>query len=197
MRWMTFAIFAALFLVLETGLRALWSVGWSGHSPSLLLLLALYVALAAPMAHACWAALVLGILADLTLTWPISVGGETHAITLIGPSALGFLAAARVGVEMRGMIFRQSPFALAFVVPLAGAFAHLVIVALLTLRGLGLNPADPVLGWSAADQLLARCFDLIYTALVATPVGIALLWTDRLWGFQPHGPGPGRFRRMA
>ena len=95
MRWPVFAILAYLMLVLQEGLRTLWSI--QGTSPSLLLILLVYVGLWAPPMTAAWAALALGLLIDLTT--PVKTLNHLQDVTLIGPACLGYLAGAYVTVR--------------------------------------------------------------------------------------------------
>ena len=187
MRWPVFAIMGYLLLVLDTGLSTLLAV--NGISPSLTLILLAFVALWANPMAAAWAALALGLAVDLNT--PIQTAHLATDAVLIGPAALAYLTGAYVTVQLRGMLFRDSPLAVAVLVLVAGAFVNLVIVAMLTLRGLPWPIAEPLHGWSAADQLVARFFGLLYTAAVAVPAGYLLIRTQGLWGFHPHlGKGP-------
>jgi len=186
MHWPVFAIFTFLLLILEDGLRTLISIGYT--SPSLLLILLVFIALWASPAIGGWAAVILGLLTDLTT--PVYAIGEVHDVALIGPCCLGYLTGAIVIVQLRGMVFRDSSLAMGVLVIISGAFVHLVIMALLTMRGLPWPVAEPIPGWSAADQLVARFFDLLYSGLVAVPLGYVLIRSRAIWGFQPQG-GPG------
>ena len=70
------------------------------------------------------------------------------------------------------------------------------VVAVLTLRGV--LPTDPLPEWHAADQLLQRMLQLVYTALLAAPIGWLLRRTNRWWMF-PMVRGatkPGRAARL-
>lgn len=188
MRWITYIIFALAALILETGLRNFWALpDPQGHAPSLTLILLIFLGLRTPAMTLAWAALALGILVDLQppALWHFSQSPE--AAPIVGPAALGYLAGAYACLQARPVFFRNSPFSIAVLVFFVGLFVHLVIVAMLTLRGLPV-PLFPVLGrspivdWNAADQLLRRFLDLLYTATAALPVGWALLKTEKLWG---------------
>ncbi|MAE63271.1 MAG: hypothetical protein CMJ18_03280 [Phycisphaeraceae bacterium] len=197
MRWFVFAIAAFIMLSLDQGLRVLLRIpGSDGVAPSFMLVLAVFVMISAPRRTAFWAALTCGLLVDLSL--PRSAGQATD-FALIGPMALGYLAGAAVTVELRGLIFRDSPVAFGALVLIAGTFVHLVAVALLTLRGLP-YPAfiDAINGWSAADELVRRFFELLYSAVLAVPLGLLLIWSDRFWAFGPQTTGPSsRARRLS
>lgn len=183
MRWPVFAFFAFVFLVVDDGLRTLFAIGYT--RPSFLLILMVYVALWAPSSVGGWAAIILGLLTDLTS--PIYGVGQTNDVALIGPASLGYLTGAYVTYQVRGMVFRDSSLAMGVLVAVSGAFVHLVIMAILTLRGLPWPLGEPIHGWSAADQLVVRFFDLLYTAVLAVPVGYGLIRLKWLWGFAPPG----------
>lgn len=181
MRWPVFALFAYVLLVLEHGLRTLFVIGHT--SPSFLLILAVFIGLWAPPMTAAWAAMALGILADLGS--PLQPAGQSLDVALIGPIALGFVTASYVAVQLRGLVFRESSLAFGVMVFLAGIFAHLVTVAVLTVRGLPWFVAEPVAGWAAADQLVQRFLEVVYSAGVAIPMGYVLQRLHRVWGFPP------------
>jgi len=183
MRWPVFSIFAFLFLVLDDGLRTLWAIGYT--SPCFLLILMVYVSLWTPPTTGGWAAIILGLLVDLqTPVYPV---GQAVDVVLIGPTGIAYLIGAYVTVQLRGMVFRDSPLAVGVLVFLAGIFVHLVVVAILTVRGLPWPVAEPLPGWHAADQLVGCFFELLYTSLVAVPLAYVLTRLKWLWNFAPHG----------
>lgn len=182
MRWPVFAILAYLLLVVQEGCRTLLTIG--NTTPSLLWILAVFVALWAPPRTVAGAGLILGLLADLI--HPLPVSGHVSDVALIGPACLGYLTGTYVAVQLRGMVFRESPIAMAVLVLVAGMFVQLVIVALLTVRGLPWPLAQPIPGWHAADELVARFFSLLYAAVLAVPLGFILVQLQWLWGFPPH-----------
>jgi hypothetical protein len=182
MNWLVFAIFAYIVLALDLGLRILLAIpDAAGTGPSLTIILAVFIALWAPNLAGYWALLILGLLTDLIGPWKV-----------VGPGALGFAAAGFLVVQLRPMVVRESLLTLAILVFAAGLFAHLVITALILLRGLpfvaGLDP-----GWSAADQLLRGFFEVVYSALMAVPVGWLLGRLRPLWAFQIAPGGTRRF----
>jgi cell shape-determining protein MreD len=184
MRWFVFIIFAFAALVLDIGLRPLLRIDVAaGASPSFVLILMVFVAMWAPPRVALWSGLVLGLLVDLSSLSPtladLSVG---RGYALMGPAALGFMLGSYAVVQFRGLAYRDSPLALAALVFVGGLFAHLVWVALLTVRGLPMF-GYPLPGWSAASELYSRFWVLVYSALVAAPVGYVLLKTHAAWGF--------------
>jgi len=189
MRWVTFAITAYLLLALETGLRTLWSVPWAWDaSPSLLLILLVYLGLWAPPWKVAWAAVILGLLGDL---YPRAVAGAQPDIAVLGPTALGFAVGAYVLLQLRTMVFRDSLVTMAVMTFVTGLCAHLLTVAMFVLRGLhlpwisGFLADSPLPGWSTSQELLLRFLGLLYTTILAVPVGWLLLKTHKFWAFDP------------
>jgi hypothetical protein len=184
MRWPVFLIAAYVAIALDEGLGLALSIpDATGVRPRFALILAVFVALAAPGLTAAWAALLLGVLVDLTT--PVLTGAGRSAV-LVGPWALGFFVGAYVGLQLRGLVFRDSPLTLAVMVLVVGAFVHLVATAVLWARGFSWLLGEPLgADWSASGQLVHGFFELIYTALAAVPVGWLLFRTEPLWAFQP------------
>lgn len=177
MRWPIFTIVAFLALVLETGLKGLFHIG--GVTPSLLLILLVYVGISGPALDVMWVGVVLGLLYDLAAADPATGA----ALQVVGPGVLGFMAGAYATLQIRALVFRNSSITVAITVFFSGVLTHLVIVALLTARGLPFIPGQTIAGWHAADQLIHRFLALVYTTILAVPLGRLLLWTDAWWGF--------------
>lgn len=191
MRWTTFTITTFIALVLELGLRTLWvvylgGVGAGPVSPSLLLILAVFVWLWASRPAALWAAVVLGVLVDLQ---PMAIVGARADAAVIGPSSLGFLTACAITLQMRSVMFRTSPLTMGLLVAVAGLFAHLITVSILTVRGLPVLTYGPISDWSASSQIYTRFFELLYTAIVAVPSGWLLMRTRAWWNFPSINTG--------
>lgn len=181
MSWLVFALAAYLLTALQEGLSPLWSIAYgraAEAAPSLLLILLCFVSLLAPGAASLWAALVLGLIADALSGTPI-----------VGPHALGYMLGAYLVLQLRALVFRESVFTLAFMTLAAGLFVHLAAVALLSIRGLPVSPAEATPGFAAADQLVTRFFDVLYSAVVAIPVGWLLFKTAALWRFSSKARG--------
>ena len=175
-------------LAFQEGFKGLWVI--ADVTPGLLLILAVYLALSAPATAAKWAALIIGLLVDLTTTHPLE--GRPDGLVLIGPACLGYLAGAVVVLELRGLVFRDSPVALPLTVFTAGIFVHLVIVALLTLRGLPWLLGEPIAAFSPALDLWYRFWHLVYSSAVALPLGFVFVLLDPWWGFaHPASAGAG------
>jgi len=178
MRWTVFLIFAYLFLAVEIGLDRLLEYG--GVSPSFLLILGVFVGLSAPRMTVVWTMLILGLLTDLTYGHTMSDG---RLLWLTGPATLGYLCGALVVLQLRALVVRESAISLAVMVFVVGVFVHLVVVAILTLRGLPWPTASPIADWSAADELAGRFFELLYSAILALPLGFVLARTEPLFAF--------------
>ncbi len=199
MRWLTFFIFAYLMLVVEVGLRTLWSLPIGGGvAPSLTLVLLVFVTLSARPVHAAWAAIILGVLVDLA---PVAVTPQGLDVLIVGPTSMGYLIGVAVTLRLRGVLFRQSPIALGIASLVLGAIALLMFVTLMSLRGVfTLGPlaggplGEPIPGWRASAQLIHGFVQVIYTALIALPVGYLLLKTDPWWRFGPTKSGSGSGR---
>lgn len=174
MNRIVFIVAAYAAVALEAGLAPLWSIphGDAAAGPSLLLILTCFIALLASPVTTGWAALVLGLIADASASVP-----------MLGPHALGFLLGAYVVLQLRSLVFRESVFTLAFMVLAAGVFAQLGAVALVATRALPITPASGVEGFVAANELVDRFFDVLYTAVAAMPVGWLLFRTTPWWSF--------------
>ena len=193
MRIWTFILFAYLCLALQIGLGPLWAIHWMGRvQPSLILPLAVFVAMWAPPQRALWACLGLGLLVDLTQ--PLAAQGMTQDAAVLGPYALSYLLAGWLALRGRSLMFRDSYISIAALVFLLGLVVHLLAVAILNLRGLHLRiipwlAGSPIPGWNTTDQLMARFLEVLYSAVVALPVGAILIRSLKWWNFDPQrGP---------
>lgn len=177
MNWLTFAILTYLAFALQALLMPIWPM--QGHEPMVLLILLVFIGLQAPSMAVAWSALVLGVLTDIIL--------QEHKVGLIGPWAIGFLAAGYAMVQLRNLLFRDSMFTVGIMTLIAGVFALLVATMLQAFRGVPMLGNEPVVGFKAAEQLYLGFFTLLNTAIVAIPVGYALLQMRGLWGFSGRG----------
>ncbi|MDX1683463.1 MAG: hypothetical protein R3336_10100 [Phycisphaeraceae bacterium] len=192
LRWPVYVLAAGLAVGLSVGLRTLWGIpDGGGATPWLPLILVAFVATFAQRREAIWAGLLLGLVWDLV--HPGASPVPMIDAVIVGPAALGLALAAWVVVQLRAIVFRDSSVALATMVLVAGIFAHLLIVVLLTVRAIPWVPGQPLPGWDAADQLMMRFWELLYTSVVAIPVGWGLIRTRWIWGL--HDPGRRSRRR--
>ena len=177
MNWLTFAILTYFGFALQVLLMPVWPM--QGHEPMVLLILLVFIGLQAPSMAVAWSALVLGVLTDIIL--------QEHSVGIIGPWAIGFLAAGYAMVQLRNLLFRDSMFTVGIMTLIAGIFALLVATMLQAFRGVPMLGNEPVEGFKAAEQLYLGFFTLLNTAVVAIPVGYALLRMRPLWGFSGRG----------
>lgn len=180
MRWPLFAFAAYVALTLHVGLGPLLRI--AGVSPDGLLILMVFIATWAGTMETLWAALALGLLADLTgQAFPVTQGSGDFV--LIGPCTLGSLVGAFTVLQLRGLMFRDSPLAWATLVFLAGTLSGLIAVTILIVRTAPWLMDMPIPGWHASDQLVRSFGQSVYSALLAIPVGWLLRKTLPFWGF--------------
>jgi rod shape-determining protein MreD len=187
-RWIVFAVAALVGLVFDTGLSEVLRIEKLGHvRPSLCVVVAVFVALSAPRTAALWACLVLGLLLDLAQ--PLTVA-ENRVVYLIGPHALGYLVGGWLVVSGRAMVFRRRPLTIGVMTVLCLLAVQLVAVSLYALRAQPWYPGQPLF-WTDTTtiaELGVRLLAVIYSGLLAIPVGWLLVQTIGLWGFPaaPH-----------
>ena len=178
MNWLTFAILSYLGFALQVLLMPFCDmIGF--HEPIVLLVLLVFIGLQAPPIHVAWGAIVLGVLTDILM--------QQHEIGLIGPWAIGFLAAGYAMIQLRNLLFRDSMFTIGIMTLIAGIFALLVATMLQAFRGLPIFGNDAVEGFKAADQLFRGFWMLLTTAIFAVPVGYVLLQARQIWSFSGRG----------
>lgn len=191
MNWIVFAVAAWVVMGLEIGLqlRLTWSPGGVPLAPSFALVFMVWLALAAAPAHALWAALILGVLVDLTGQMPLETppGGM---VTLVGPMALAYLGASRFVLGSRWVMLRQNPVALALMTLAAGLLVTIVSAVLMTVHKIY---ADPIT-WRAWPHVLGGFGSAFYSALLALPMALVLNPALGAFGVEPGRPtGPRRF----
>ncbi|MCA9290382.1 MAG: hypothetical protein KDA25_04585 [Phycisphaerales bacterium] len=182
MRWSVFIVFAFVAFVFDVSLAGLFAVGRdAAFEPSIIACLAVFIALFASRMSALWACWILGMLVDLSH----GVGlPDATTIRILGPHALGFVIAGYMLLQVRTMVFRRR--ALTFVV-LTFSFlvlAHVAAVAIAALRSWLPGTEAVWAGHRPVDELFRRFFLAAYSAVVAFPVGWALVRTVPAWGFQ-------------
>ena len=182
MRWTVFFILAYLLIGLQTSLAPLLRIDFV--APNLLMILAVYIALHTSGTTASYACLLLGLAVDLTTPYPLADGVRDAAI--LGPNMIGFVFGGWIVLQLRNLVYRDSPVGIAVVVFLAGVFIHLFCTVLLTVRGLPWLLNQPIPNWSAADELVRRFFELLYTAGVAIPLGYFFSKLCPVFRFEPQ-----------
>lgn len=179
MNWTVFGIFAYVLLVLQTAAAPAMELPtrFGAVGPQFVLVLGVVVGLfAAPrLVYLAWG--ILGLLVDLVS--PLSAGPGALSFTLVGPHVLGYLAAGFVILQLRSMVFRQHPFSTGFSIVLAGAAAELVVVLLLSVRGV----YEVLPDFSALNELALRGISLLYSGVVGTLMAVPLLRLIGIFGF--------------
>lgn len=187
MRWPVLFLFLFVALVVQLGLRTLLMqpFGFDVGEPQFVWILGVFIGLSASGRVSPWLWLGMGALVDLTQPLTVRLAVEEIQVTLVGPACLGFLLGGYAVSQLRPLVVRDSPLAVGFIAFTAGILLQLAIVAVLSLRGLPLPwlRGEALVGFSAADELVRRFLELIYTALVAIPLGYVLIRLRPLWGF--------------
>lgn len=183
-----FAVLAYVLLALQLGLKGAMSfeTSWGTVEPRFVLVLAAFVGLWAKPGVAMTSWGVLGILLDLTTTWAVAGSGAESAaagagevagalgtdggLTLIGPYALGYLAGGYVLLLLRSVLVREHPLTLGAMAVASGFAAHLIVVAVFTVRAW----YEPLAGWSGTHELVIRLGSLLYTGVLAVAVAPVL-----------------------
>ena len=172
MRWPVVAIVAYVVLGLETAVKPELAIG--PVSPSFIVPFLTFIALSGPTVPVLWVAVVMGMIADLYSP------RDDGTLVVLGPYALGYMAAAYLVLVMRGLMFRRSPLSMIFLSILATALAELVLVAFMTLRSAYTDPET----WSAARELAGRMLGALYTVMSAGVLSLILFPLTPLFGFQ-------------
>jgi len=173
MNWLIFTLVAYVSYVLQAGLAPVWTLG-ERTEPRLLLIVLVFIALQASPTTVAFAAIALGLLHDIR---------QTNVPLLVGPWALGYLVAGYALLQLRNLLFRDSVFTIAIMSFVAGLFAYLVSTVLYSVRGIGFLLGQPIADFSAANTLFQGFLDLVFTAVVAFPVGYLLIKSREAWGF--------------
>ncbi len=181
------AVLAWLALGLETGLKGTLAINVSrlAAAPGFVLPLAVFITLCAPPAQAAWVCLTLGLLMDLTA--PQTLPGDS--LVVIGPYALGFLAACQTVLALRGVVLRRHPLTVVMLSIVAGIVMQIVVTSLLSLRHL---TTDPAMVWHPSQELAARLASAVVTGASAFFVALALAPMAPLLGLQVSRGWPRR-----
>ncbi|MFN7020365.1 MAG: hypothetical protein ACK4WH_03430 [Phycisphaerales bacterium] len=173
MSWPVALVFGYLLLAIELVIPAELRIGSGDVAPSFIVPFVVYIAMFAPAMVAYWAAVWTGLALDLA-----SPRGA-EAFIIVGPNAIGLLAAAYVVVTLRAVVNRN-PLALVVFSIIAAAMCGLVVVAIFTLR----SWYTPQIVWHAGGELSSRLFSAVYTGLSAAVVGLCLFPLHGLFRFQ-------------
>jgi len=190
MRWWVALIMVIIAVGLDTGLAGVFTIRGIGHAtPSFSACLLGYIALQARPRAALWAAVLLGLVLDLSPSSAGAVGG----LPIIGPRTLGCIAAVYLIVLLRPVVFRRRLVTVAVI----GGLAWVCI-------GLGSASVETIRWWvpwthaiappPASSRLITVFASALYTVLLGLPAGAFLLSTTRWWRF---GAAPGRLDYAA
>ena len=176
MRWPVVVIMAYVVLGLEAAVKPALAISPSGlrFTPSFIVPFLTFVALSGPTVPVLWVAVVLGMIMDLYSP------RDTGTLVVLGPYALGYMAAAYLVLVMRGLMFRRSPLSMMFLSILGVALSELVVVAIMSFRALYPDPTS----WSAGAELASRMLGALYTVMTAGVLSIILFPLTPLFGFQ-------------
>lgn len=176
MNWFSFAIAAWIGFGLEIGLRDMFSLRPWSPAPSFVVALLVFIAMHASQRAVLWAAVILGIIVDLTGSFTLQTGGSA---VLLGPNAIGFLLGAQVVLALRGMIVSRNPLSMGVLAIAVSAVSQIVVVAFLTVHKIYSDPID----WDASRRLLDSLLSAIYTGAAATILSFLFIPITPLFGF--------------
>ncbi|MBL0926818.1 MAG: hypothetical protein IBJ11_04090 [Phycisphaerales bacterium] len=184
MNWIVFILAAYGAFALEFGVRDALQLGHTAVAPHFVLVLLAFVGVWAPSTVVLWASLALGLGLDLFYAFPSASGGEE--VVVVGPWALGCLAAGYTVLTMRPLMFRRGVMALGFLALCGSAVCAVVCVTLLTLRArfdasFTIDPA-----WS---ELGVRLANAVYTWALALALAVPLRAVKPVFGFPATGSG--------
>jgi rod shape-determining protein MreD len=169
---------------MDVGLRDAFQLGHNDIAPRFTLILVAFVSAWARRTHLMWFGVLLGIVIDL-LTNVALTNGDTA--TVIGPHALGYLAAAYTAYILRAWMYRKHALAIAFLSAASALVGAVITLAILKVRAM----YDPVLIGPASVELGVRSATALYTGIVAVPVAAGLNWVRPLFRFPAQGRGGG------
>jgi len=174
--WLALGLHAALAPALAIG-----SLAGPAAQPSFVLPLVIFVCMFAAPTAGLWFAFALGLAVDLISPIPLVEPGFT--ITLPGPTALGYLAAAYLTLTLRGVLAVRNPLTLIVVTAAGATLAAIVATALLTIRTIltpDILPASPI------QLLITGLGSAIYTTVLAAAMTFILLPAANWFGFSDH-----------
>jgi hypothetical protein len=180
MTWPAMLVLSWVLLALDHGLRGLLMLGESGPRPSLIFALVVAIGLAAPAPTATWAALALGATVDL-LDQATTRSGELR--TILGPNALGYLAAMQFILAMRPLMNKRNPLSFGFLALTGSIISGVIVVILYTFRTIY---NDPIV-WHAKHELLVTLGSAVYSGVIAVLLSLALIPLSGFLGLPQQG----------
>jgi hypothetical protein len=176
-----------MLLGLELALKPALALEPSGIAPSFVLPLIAFVALHAPAMPTLWVALAIGVVLDLTD--PVLAADGRYEITVMGPMALGCLAAAYTSLTIRGLLVRRNPITLIVLAVMVTLVANLVAVSMFSMRSV----YDSAVALRPTDELVRGVLSAVYTGVSATVLAAVFMPLSGLFGFHHESHG----RRMS
>lgn len=187
MKAVTFALLAWVFLGLELGLKGPLGFGpSSGVAPSFVFVLLTYIAMAATPKQTAWAAIILGLLMDLTNQYMLK--GRLEPAVVLGPNALAYMLGAQLILTLRGVMIRRNPFTLGFLACVGSIVAAITLVGVFSVRAM----LESRQSWQPTHELWEGVKSAVYTGIAAVPLALVLMPSGPFLGL----PGP-QARRFA
>lgn len=183
MSWPAVIVLSWVLFALDHGLRGLLTLGDSGPHPSPIFALLVAIGLAAPASSAIWAALALGATVDLLDQVTVRTGEVATLRTVLGPNALGYLAAMQFFLTMRPLINKRNPLSFGFLGLAGSIICGVIVVIAFTIRTIY---NDPIV-WHAKHELLVMLGSAVYTGLAAMLLSLALIPMSGFLGLAQHG----------
>jgi hypothetical protein len=191
MNWTAVGVLAYVLLGVQLALSPSLELG-AQVIPMIVFTLVVHVALHAPARGALWMALLTGLGVDLTSPAIVSQPGGSVTTTLIlGPTALGYLAASYFVITLRPMVARNSLLAAGVITTVAGAIAHIAMVVLLSVR----STFDSAWGFDATRAMWAGFGSALYTGVAGAVLFILYRWLAPVLGTADTGRRFGRTAR--
>jgi len=182
LNWFAFAIAAWVCFGLEIGLRELLLLRLTHYTvaPSFVIAFLVFIALHASQRAVLWAAVMLGVLVDLTGALLLE---PREAAVILGPHAIAFLIGAQLVLSIRGMVVSRNPLSMGVLALIVACIAQIVVVAFLTVHKLY---GDPIV-WDASERLVSGLFSAVYTGILATLLALLLIPIAPVFRFShPH-----------
>lgn len=166
MSWPATLVISWLFFAFNHGLRDLFRMG--DVRPNFVFALVVAIGLAAPAHAAIWSALLLGLTVDLLDQLPTK-GGEPA--TVLGPHALGYLAAMQFILAMRPLMNKKNPLSFGFLALAGSIISGVIIVLVFTFRTIYNDP----IAWHAKHELLVMLGSAVATGIAAMFLSLVLI----------------------
>ncbi len=191
MKWPLPLLLAYVLLALQPTVGEALRLGHNGPPPSIIMPLAVFIALFANQRAAMWAALAIGLAID------ISTLRGTEALAVVGPHALGYVAAAYLVHTARPLVMRRNPLTL-MVLSIGGELLSSIIVTFV----FAVRRAIWWGSWADAPrhalfaELWDRVLGSVYTGLPALALALVFFPLMPWFGFQdgtgrrPYGARP-------